>query len=81
MTYKICVTQSDIKQGKRSQPYGCPVGLAIKRATGESVFVGASFIEIGDNWPPTRDKVKRFIIDFDTGKKVKPFCFNIEVEE
>lgn len=80
-TYHIHVTKKDIKSGKRSSPRLDPIALAIRRATGEIVFVGSSFIEIGDNWPEVKGKVAEFIKRFDEGKKVKPFNFDLVVEE
>jgi len=80
MTCHIHVTKGDIKHGIRQDPFRDPISRAIFRRTGEHVFVGTSFIEIGNNWPPVVGIVKEFIERFDAGKKVKPFRFEINIE-
>jgi hypothetical protein len=81
-TYQIRITKKDIKEGKRLTPHGDPINLAIRRQLRKDVFVGSFFIEIGSNWPPVNDnKIGKFIRDFDAGKRVKPFNFELVVTD
>lgn len=84
MMKKVAVTESDIRKGKRCDPCGCPVALALKR----SGFPHASVL--GTNWmtdwriePPDDGhllppEAARFVDDFDEGRDVEPIAFEVE---
>lgn len=95
MKLKIKVTKQDIQQGIMGRSSYCPVALGTNRAlTAASGFatvtshIGAYnlgfALDDGDEycslgWQKTPSKVRRFILDYDEGKKVKPFNFTLEV--
>jgi hypothetical protein len=75
----IRVTQKDIDNGIQSDPYCCPVALAVKRkypdkcvcVLGSSVFINHKRHSVSHN-------VWDFEVDFDLGREVKPFRFKLE---
>lgn len=85
---KVTVTAEDITQGTRFDVYTCPIALAFKRAFPKvhSSYVGidAAFVEATENTKenanhyPLSTEAIDFVYDFDHGKDVKPFSFEIE---
>lgn len=79
---KVFVTQDDIRLGVPRSSAACPVGRAIKRATGlpnvhVAVAIKASS-ESGLTWLwETPPEVLYFISDLDRGIPVKPFEFEL----
>lgn len=75
----VIVTQEDIANGKRRAATGCPLALAIERATGRHASVGPQRVSIG--WhkslflPPTAYNFRQ---DFDNGVPVQPFTFDLD---
>lgn len=78
---KIEVTREDINNGVPSNPWRCPIGLAISRALGiddpddgpgvDEYFIG--------NWK-TPTEARLFQQAFDAGKpNLQPFTFDLEV--
>ena len=76
---KINVTRECIRKGNPSSPDSCPIALALKSH-------GVPFLGVISDLIETSDfsvdfilplKAQRFIEDFDTEVKVKPFSFNI----
>lgn len=74
----IRVTKKHIKQGVISDPYSCPVALAI-RDKGFECVVTEHTIRTNNIWAYKRyncpRSVSRFVKAFDKGRKVKPFSF------
>ena len=83
----IEVTQEDIKNGVRGDPCNCPTAHAATRATHGTVplRVGALVIKFGPIGSSVASKLpieaREFIYDFDWGKPVEPFSFEIELPE
>lgn len=77
---KIEVTEDDIKNGKKNNLENCPIFLVLKRMNLKNLYVTANYIGLMDS---TGDKISlpesatRFIYDFDNGKDVKNFEFEI----
>jgi len=72
---KIHVTEKHIINGKTTNPWQCPVALAIKEATGRKPTVISEWYSFNNEELPLPEKVTKFIDNFDRGKKVKPFSF------
>jgi len=81
---KIHVTEKHIKKGVISDPWNCPIAIAIQKATGiEPTVTSEWYILDSVKFPvpkkvsklPMPKKVSKFIDDFDQGKPVKPFNF------
>ena len=78
----IRVTARHIKEGNRKASRTCPIAKSLKEATGlKNICVGLTdFVHSGNDdgvaLPPI---AKKFIRAFDSGKKVKPFSFRIDV--
>jgi len=93
MTFTIDVTDEDIRNGKKTDCYNCPIALAIKRAFDGSGYTlsAVSSYQIGFyiskglfNNAPLEPRVTNFIRGFDTdgfmGNKIsQPFSFELEV--
>ena len=73
----INVTQEHINSGIKSDCMLCPIALAV-RTLFPIVEVDDCCIEIGDVQYYSPDSVAKFIDDFDNGKLVKPFSFELE---
>jgi hypothetical protein len=78
---KITVTQEDIEQGRKNEPYTCAVARAFLRAgvdhfgvMGERVMVANLGHLVSLLLPRS---VRKWILDFDAGKFVVPFTFDI----
>lgn len=87
MTYTIKVTQDDIRRGKPIDPCGCPIAIAIHRATGDAnLRVGGEHL-----WTTTQDcfgwqvplppDALAWRRAFDRRERVSPFTFTIELPE
>lgn len=84
---KIKVEQKHINAGQRFKCHLCPVALAIQHTTDTSqdeVSVGMTTIQWSDkskgNYEtPTPASARRFISQFDQGKPVKPFSFELKI--
>lgn len=76
---KIQVTQEDISNGK-TNIYACPIALSLRREF-PSAKVGVA-ITLDGSWkdaiqaPP---EALKFMNDFDDGKSVKPFEFELDI--
>lgn len=79
---RIYVTADDIANGKVNNCEGCPIALALRRCTGSKhVDVDAGRLCIDDGGRATPPKVADiFIGDFDEGKPVTPFEFDVEFD-
>jgi hypothetical protein len=88
---KVSVTQADIDSGHRNDCTECPIALAINRAApfdlAYSFKVRHSYVEVFMNnktganefWELPYE-AKMFIRNFDKNKPVKPFEFEIKME-
>lgn len=76
---KIRVLKSHIKKGIPRQFSSCPVALAVKKAMPgcRRIEVGYGWISVDGNDIRIPNKVEEFIKNFDKGKKVEPFEFNL----
>lgn len=76
----VSVTRLDIARGRGCSPCGCPIALALERATGR-VFVVAGWGcrvpgEILGHFP---EEAKTFIRHFDGCLPVEPFVFDVDL--
>jgi hypothetical protein len=78
---KIKVTQSDIKKGKRKKLTLCPVALAIRRTvkTGR-VSVNNLIVTVGARERRLPLDAQTFVRNFDLGRHVEPFAFELPIE-
>ena len=80
MTYKIEVTEEDIRRGKPQSCCSCPVFRAIARTTGKAVEVLCKSIALGKEVEAALpEKARKFIEAFDDGRPVKPFTFTLRL--
>jgi hypothetical protein len=81
----IEVTVNDIKEGKRSNPGGCPHAIAIRRALGQlsrqrlEIFVGASDIQIDKYYINSPTIVSNWIKQFDDQREVQPITYDLVI--
>jgi hypothetical protein len=83
MKITISVTEIDIDLGVRRDCWGCPIGRAMFRATGEKYIVCetvASVIGERHRRVSLPDVAIQFIREFDSGNFPKPFEFEVEVD-
>lgn len=76
---KVHVTPKHINQGSKFNCESCPVALALREATKKWVRVYGSQLNVGHIIYKTPDIVISFLTDFDSGRDVKPFSFELEV--
>ena len=82
--YTINVTEDDIKNGKPKESMHCPVAIACHRAAPDHNFsILHDEIEVDESgviaecpW-----SVFDFVEAFDSGRKVQPFTFELELVE
>lgn len=85
--FVVHVIEDDIKNGVKKSGTRCPIARACRAAGIERPEVGNSMILFGRRdsrgLKPGRfnntKKIERFIRDFDDGKHVRPFSFEIRV--
>ena len=80
MKKKINVTKRDIQLGEKDNALDCPVALAVKRhLPSRCLQVGSETVtfDCGSIFLP--ESAREFIHRFDTGKRVKPFSFTLEI--
>lgn len=78
----IKVTKKHIREGKRGFCRQCPVALALMNATNyKRVFVSSYSWQLGSGKQSGTlpQRAQNFIEDFDGGKNVKPFSFDLDV--
>jgi hypothetical protein len=81
---RIKVTQEHINKGRRRACRQCPVALAIVEQTEfPNPWVGDTHVDLVTSPESPSYKlpaeVQRFIDNFDNGKPVKPFAFNLKI--
>lgn len=80
---RIEVKQEHIKLGRQFDCYACPLALAIQEATGLGPLVVAVIgpvvfdSEVSYGLPA---EAMQFMTDFDCGRNVAPFTFNLPIE-
>ena len=77
---KVRVTARDIKRGMKGDIDNCPIALALRRHKGmEDAEVGglASVRRLAVGSLPL--EAVKFVGDFDAGKRVKPFEFELKL--
>jgi hypothetical protein len=79
MTKTIRVTAKDIKNGKKADPFLCPVALAMRRIFKTAVIYSDSFDTDEISLWPLPYNVYKWIERFDHGGTVKPFSFKIKL--
>ena len=85
---RITVTAADIAEGERTfntlgPVLSCPLRRAISRVAGRQAYVSRGWGFLPDNGGefvlPTA--ARAFLRDFDTGKAVKPFTFDLRLDD
>jgi len=76
----IEVTQKDIDNGIRCDIGNCPIALAMTRRFNKRVTIGQSYTLCNDKVVSLPFDARTFILEFDDGKIVQPFTFNIREE-
>lgn len=76
---RIHVRPHHIAAGKQGSCEACPIALALAEATGRQGWEVSDLLAY--RWPeayPLPDVATRFIHDFDQGRPVRPFSFEVE---
>lgn len=82
-TITICVTEEDIKNGKRRSAALCPISLAARRAFFTNKLTTYMTLKLyDDNRKSIAEyelpaRARRFVIDYDAERRVYPFTFTI----
>lgn len=80
---KVRVTQEDINLGESRNCRWCPVALAMWRATGKRWLVSPismTVADINDSGSVCLPHIAYlFVLDFDAGRPVQPFEFEVEL--
>jgi hypothetical protein len=75
---RVKVKQSHIDEGQPGESCTCAVAKAVQAAfETENVQVEAEFIQVDFAKYPTPDAVVKFIDDYDLGRPVRPFEFDL----
>lgn len=78
----IQVTQTDIDTGTPLNGSECPVANAIRRSSKmASVWVGFFAVRLEDKWYQLPKEASRRIRRLDKTLGMKPFCFELNLEE
>jgi len=76
----VRVEKEDIKNGMKMSNVCCPVALALNRTFQTTdVFVGCGVLRVGDKLRDVPRRVEKFIHRFDSGVRVRPFSFEIDI--
>lgn len=80
MIFKIEVTQEDIENGVPCKSLYCPIALAVSRKLGIPVYIGIYTVCAEHNdLAKLPYKATKWITQFDIGRKVEPFSFDLDV--
>lgn len=87
---RITVTQEDIDRGVRANPWWCPIAAAIRRTlypdtvccgpvriTDKGYVSVTGDIRLHDRLIGAEGQIGQFLSDFDSGKDVYPFSFEL----
>lgn len=79
---KIQVTRLHIQNGRKQNAFFCPIALSLKEMVYNPnlVCVGLGAISLSGETHSTPEIAKQFIEDFDAGKNVEPFSFDLPME-
>lgn len=78
MTKTINVTKDDILRGVKWDSSSCPIALALRRQfKTKLVDVDNDDITIRRAVLLTPKRAQRFLVRFDSGSRVRPFCFKL----
>jgi hypothetical protein len=78
---RILVDETCLREGIACDCPRCPVAIAIRKAGAERVTVGTTSVAInGTNYGPP-GWVSECILAIDDGRKVRPFEFDLQLEE
>lgn len=76
----VIVTKEDIKNGVPRSGRSCPIALALRRKvepTEGAVMVSSTVATIGTSNYRLPYEATNFVINFDSGKPVQPFEFDL----
>jgi hypothetical protein len=79
---KIKVMQKHIAHGERKSPASCPIALAIREQAPEvapNAKVSRAFVRTRNRNYPLSRRAERFVKQFDEGKTVTPFTFELNL--
>ena len=79
MKYIISVTQEDIRSGAPLCGHACPIALAAGRVIEDEIRVGREYMSRRGNSVLMPIQARKFVSDYDRGKKVEPFEFEIDL--
>jgi len=78
---KICVTQADIESGKPLTITKCAVACALRRCVKSFVWLNNYVVCTGkDKYVNLPERASNFTRNFDDGKPVKPFTFDLKLK-
>jgi hypothetical protein len=85
---RIRVTERDIDAGERGECLRCPMTLAANRATGKFCWVDFKdrakrqlmLVIDGVGCVPLPPEARRWVKNFDAGRRVKPLAFAVEIK-
>lgn len=84
---KVIVTKEHIDNGVCGSSTNCPIAYAlIEKSSVKLRSVGSGFVEVVNKKNETflyilPQKARQFIEDFDDGKEVEPFSFEMRLEK
>jgi hypothetical protein len=90
MMTRIEVTRDNIATGNPGENESCAVALAVKakclpdtevQVDGYSVDLDLPFSFVSRINLETNETVKKFVADFDDGKPVEPFAFDLDIPD
>ena len=76
MSEKIQITQEDIDNGVKGNPFNCAIAVGLKQEFAYEIDV-TSWIHIGKDYYRAMPEVIRWFSDFDMGKPVKPITIEL----
>jgi hypothetical protein len=77
---KITVTQKHIDEGQRGSSTRDPVCFAMTDAGLKRPYAGVTYLSWADGFAKVPEEVYGFMLDFDNGRPVLPFTFDLESE-
>ena len=93
MKITVSVTQEDIERGREGGfiAQNCPIARALRRARFPDATVGLQFLgdfpdyvvhfQKGGRFRSLPESAQQFAFEFDIGRSVEPFSFELEVPE
>lgn len=81
---RIDIRQEDIRNGEARQGDKCPIAVRLSEILGVDVDVSDDDVLIYSAAPyyaALPDEAQDFICRFDAGETVKPFCFELKLEQ